>query len=520
MKSAIFFCALSFAISAVEGLPSESNAQRLARGLPPLPPRRRHSGAKRTTPSSTPIQCETKKTFCCSDLSATSSSSAKNILSGLGIPSSSCGEHIGTGCIAAFGDSWFCAIQLNWYAGEVLRESVRARWYRLHACFSLHVVLAPRIDFVFAPRIFVRHGLVAHQLGLVGALEQHTQQLGASILFDASSSRASSSASVPHSSSSATLSSASSSSSRASSSATSSSAHTSSASSHTASSSSARSSSVSPSSSHASSSRASTSTTSSSVRSSSASSHAASPSSVLSSSSSRVSSSVSPSSTPVNCDTKKIFCCSDLKATSSSSAKSILSGLGIPSNSCGEHIGTDCVAAFGDSCLIGTPARCCGSLFGLIGIDCTPVSSSTSTSHAGSSSSSRPASSSVPASFHTSSTPRSSSSSSAHSSSAHSSSSASVSRSTSSTSRASSSEASSSRASSSTSHRILLPGELGLYLPFFGVVAHRVFKQRAQQFGLPFLFSRIQLARQQLCDYDHCSQQLSLLSRRVFQQRP
>ncbi|KAJ7681666.1 hypothetical protein B0H17DRAFT_1205649 [Mycena rosella] len=104
MKSSttVFVCALSFAISA---LASNSNANRLARGLPPLPPRRRQPGAKRLTPSSTPFHCDTKKTFCCADLPAMSSAAGKNAISGLGIPSTSCGEHIGTGCVAAIGDS-------------------------------------------------------------------------------------------------------------------------------------------------------------------------------------------------------------------------------------------------------------------------------------------------------------------------------------------------------------------------------------------------------------------------------
>ncbi|KAJ6567773.1 hypothetical protein DFH09DRAFT_1363356 [Mycena vulgaris] len=145
MKSAIVFCALSFAISAVDALPahSNSNAERLARGLPPLPPRRRH-GAKRTTPSSTPFHCDTKKTFCCSDLTASSSSSAKNILSVLGIPSSSSGDYIGTGCVAAIGNS----------------------------CCCLHIGLAHRIVLVFALRIVsglvARKLCLAQQLGIVG----------------------------------------------------------------------------------------------------------------------------------------------------------------------------------------------------------------------------------------------------------------------------------------------------------------------------------------------------------------
>ncbi|KAJ7511724.1 hypothetical protein B0H11DRAFT_2214599 [Mycena galericulata] len=104
MKTAIFFSALSLVISAVEALPRDSNAQRLARGLPPLPPQRRQPGFKRSTPSSTPFHCDTKKTLCCSGFESASSPAAKNILSGLSIPTTSCGEQIGTGCVAASSD--------------------------------------------------------------------------------------------------------------------------------------------------------------------------------------------------------------------------------------------------------------------------------------------------------------------------------------------------------------------------------------------------------------------------------
>ncbi|KAJ6543626.1 hypothetical protein DFH09DRAFT_1322083 [Mycena vulgaris] len=149
MKSTTFFCALSFAIAAVEAIPRDSNAHRLARGLPPLPPRRRQPGAKRSTPSSTPVTCASKKTFCCSDLTETSSSAATNILSGLGIPVSSCGAHVGTGCIAAVGDICLIGTPAN---------------------FCLDVDLAYRIVLVFTPRI-VSFGLV------LGPLEQHRQQL-------------------------------------------------------------------------------------------------------------------------------------------------------------------------------------------------------------------------------------------------------------------------------------------------------------------------------------------------------
>ncbi|KAJ7650033.1 hypothetical protein FB45DRAFT_1017438 [Roridomyces roridus] len=66
MKTTILLSALSLAtFVAVDALPQDTNARRLARGLPPLPPRRRTPGAvKRLTPSSTPYTCGTKKTFC------------------------------------------------------------------------------------------------------------------------------------------------------------------------------------------------------------------------------------------------------------------------------------------------------------------------------------------------------------------------------------------------------------------------------------------------------------------------
>ncbi|KAJ6552250.1 hypothetical protein DFH09DRAFT_1366356, partial [Mycena vulgaris] len=122
------------------------------------------------------------------------------------------------------------------------------------------------------------------------------------------------------------------------------------------------------------------------------------------------------SSTPFHCDTKKTFCCTGLEATTSSAATSVLSGLGIPASSCGDNIGIGCIAALGDTCLIGTPSKCCGTLFGLVGIDCAPVTASSSSSSSHSATSSSAASSSVrssSASTSTSASSRSSSSSSA-----------------------------------------------------------------------------------------------------------
>ncbi|KAJ6468706.1 hypothetical protein DFH09DRAFT_1345007 [Mycena vulgaris] len=442
MKSSIVFCALSFAIAAVEAGTRDSNAHRLARGLPPLPPRRRQSG-KRTTPSSTPFTCASKKTFCCADFASTSSTVATPIISGLGVPLSSCGAHIGTGCVAAIGGS--CVIGTP-----------------ATCCGNLF-------------------GLVGIDCTPVAASTSTSHTASSS-----SSHPASSAASLSHASSA--------------SSASSSSVRSSSSLAVSRSSSSASSASVSRSSSASSVRSSSSASSGSASASASRSSSSASSASVSHSSSVRIaqlfvgicfafkrrpqqlrilrvglafvfgqqlrvsvcfaferrpqqlrilrvglssvfgpqlfvgfacqqlrvgvsiyfafkrrpqqlrivrvglsfilidplkqrSHSASPSSTPVTCDTKKTFCCSDLASTSSSATTTILSGLGIPVSSCGAHIGTGCIAAIGESCSIGTPAKCCGNLFGLVGIDCTAVTVSTSDSHSGSSSSSHPASS-------------------------------------------------------------------------------------------------------------------------------
>ncbi|KAJ6568423.1 hypothetical protein DFH09DRAFT_1313868 [Mycena vulgaris] len=416
MKSSIVFCALSFAIAAVEARPRDSNAHRLARGLPPLPPRRRQSG-KRTTPSSTPFTCASKKTFCCADLTSTSSSAATTILSGLGVPLSSCGAHIGTGCVAAIGGS--C---------DVLRESIRARWNRLHARCSLHVDLAHcvvfvvpprvvgglklclgqqlcvfcvglslvfgqqlfvsicvafeqlrirtqllvrlewlrvsicftfeqfrvfrvRLSFVFGQQLFVRFACQQLRISICFAFEQlRVLGIGISLVFDQqlfigfacqqlcvgigicfAFRRRPQQLRIVRVDLSLVfgqqflvgfacqqL-------------------------------------------------RISICFAFEQLR-------------VLgigislilvgplnASSSSRVSSSASPSSTPVTCDTKKTFCCSDLASTSSSAATTILSGLGIPVSSCGAHIGTGCIAAIGESWYVASVFPLFASLFLFLG---------------------------------------------------------------------------------------------------------------------------------------------------------
>ncbi|KAJ7693649.1 hypothetical protein B0H17DRAFT_491726 [Mycena rosella] len=80
------------------------NAQRMARGLPPLPPTRlRAYGAKRATPSSTPptVSCTSQATVCCASLQASTGPTATSVLQGLGLTSSSpnVGAMIGLACV-------------------------------------------------------------------------------------------------------------------------------------------------------------------------------------------------------------------------------------------------------------------------------------------------------------------------------------------------------------------------------------------------------------------------------------
>ncbi|KAK7471913.1 hypothetical protein VKT23_000015 [Stygiomarasmius scandens] len=82
---AFFLISAVYTIDAVIGAPQKgTNADRLARGLPPLPPIKRDptpvSEAKRGVPSSTPGQCTTGVSLCCK---RTSKASLEGILVGL-----------------------------------------------------------------------------------------------------------------------------------------------------------------------------------------------------------------------------------------------------------------------------------------------------------------------------------------------------------------------------------------------------------------------------------------------------
>ncbi|KAJ7334685.1 hypothetical protein DFH08DRAFT_879107 [Mycena albidolilacea] len=117
MKTFIAFCVLAFAISVVETTPAQTNAQRFALGLPPLPPRNMgvsRSGARRATTSSTPYQCGVKRNLCCATYLPTSgsitSTLAETLLLTAGVPQSSAGDLIGTGCVSPSLISGTCTI--------------------------------------------------------------------------------------------------------------------------------------------------------------------------------------------------------------------------------------------------------------------------------------------------------------------------------------------------------------------------------------------------------------------------
>jgi hypothetical protein len=77
------------AVAAVAATPyRETNAERFARGMPPLPPQKRSTpafAAKRTGPSGTPSQCTTGPVQCCQTVGNSSNSAIATILALLGL---------------------------------------------------------------------------------------------------------------------------------------------------------------------------------------------------------------------------------------------------------------------------------------------------------------------------------------------------------------------------------------------------------------------------------------------------
>jgi hypothetical protein len=87
MKFSTVTVAVLAATAATVAAVPETNAQRLARGLPPNPPARRATpaGARRSTPSGTPSQCNTGPVQCCNSVTTASNPVASLLIGLLGI---------------------------------------------------------------------------------------------------------------------------------------------------------------------------------------------------------------------------------------------------------------------------------------------------------------------------------------------------------------------------------------------------------------------------------------------------
>ncbi|KDR76991.1 hypothetical protein GALMADRAFT_246172 [Galerina marginata CBS 339.88] len=88
MKFTTVVAVLAAAVASVESRPSETNADRLARGLPPLPPTRRATpiaGARRSSPSGISNSCNTGPVQCCNTVTTASNPVASLIIGLLGL---------------------------------------------------------------------------------------------------------------------------------------------------------------------------------------------------------------------------------------------------------------------------------------------------------------------------------------------------------------------------------------------------------------------------------------------------
>lgn len=126
----ILVTALIVAIMSASAMPyRETNGERFARGLPPLPPQRRSGtpaygtslfrivcvffltrmfiAAKRTSPSGSPGgTCSTGPVQCCTTVANKSNPAVALILGLLGIVIGDATELLGLGCTAVVGNTW------------------------------------------------------------------------------------------------------------------------------------------------------------------------------------------------------------------------------------------------------------------------------------------------------------------------------------------------------------------------------------------------------------------------------
>jgi len=88
MKFTTLVAVLAVAVASVESRPSETNGERLARGLPPLPPSRRATpvaGARRSGPSGISNSCNTGSVQCCNSVTTAKNPVAALLLGLLGL---------------------------------------------------------------------------------------------------------------------------------------------------------------------------------------------------------------------------------------------------------------------------------------------------------------------------------------------------------------------------------------------------------------------------------------------------
>ncbi|KAF8909691.1 hydrophobin [Gymnopilus junonius] len=119
MKFTTVAVILAAVAGSVQAKPAETNAQRLARGLPPLPPVRRATGvsaARRSSPSGISNSCNTGSVQCCNSVATTENPVVGLIaeLLGIVIPA---GVLVGLTCagisVGGLGTNSWCACLLD-----------------------------------------------------------------------------------------------------------------------------------------------------------------------------------------------------------------------------------------------------------------------------------------------------------------------------------------------------------------------------------------------------------------------